>query len=37
LLKETARAFDGDPRPPHYESDVQRTASRRPLSGHTDI
>jgi len=26
LLKETTGAFDGAPRPPHYESDVQPTA-----------
>jgi len=33
LLKETTGAFDGissNPRPPHYESDVQPTAPCRP-------
>jgi len=32
LLKETTGAFDvRAPQPPHYESDVQPTAPRRPL------
>jgi len=33
LLKETTGAFDGvsNPQPPHYESDVQPIAPRRPL------